>query len=541
MKNRIIKLLILTLATTLIFTGCKGPGEKDDSESAKVTEEEKENEEEVDTPVTVITHHVVCKDGDKVIATGEYPEISFSKKYKKKYERAWYVVQDKNLEWEKSVKEAVALYGNYVTEFDEMPDAPYESKISIEIDRFDDTMISASVGSYDECGGAHPGHFVDYLNIDTELGEKPTIYNVISDTENFAKDLRTEMAKAYPENMDTIDEYFYPGEDSEETDVFQYMFDQELISYEITEEGLYIVFSPYEIAPYAFGYMDVTLSYKDYPDLIEKRFRLDKKQDLSKLVSTKDGDTVEVEPGGIEDTSGTGTTYIDNPTWERYMDEDQTASEHHITLTETSKEKTDWLNTEDWAKKHGFDLASPSYSDESYTYTPIKSDDDEYGYQYTHLQIYEKDSETLLHDLDLNTLCNGPDARAGKESQVKQFLRYAKIVDDILYVSVGHMGYATEERNSNYMVAIDLTDNYRVLFKTEPLTSNATNFAIVDDTIICGYGFTDEPDCIYLLDRFTGDRITSIPVNSQAEQFNVKGDVLYVATYNTAYEYHITK
>lgn len=67
------------------------------------------------------------------------------------------------------------------------------------------------------------------------------------------------------------------------------------------------------------------------------------------------------------------------------------------------------------------------------------------------------------------------------------------------------------------------------------------NFCIIDDTIVCGYGFTEEEDYIYLLDKNTGERVENIPVNSAAEQFEVVGDTLYVATYNTEYEFNINR
>ena len=52
-------------------------------------------------------------------------------------------------------------------------------------------------------------------------------------------------------------------------------------------------------------------------------------------------------------------------------------------------------------------------------------------------------------------------------------------------------------------------------------------------------GFTDEPDYIYLLDRFTGQTMDKIKVNTAADQFEVVDDTLFVATYNTAYEFKI--
>ena len=129
---------------------------------------------------------------------------------------------------------------------------------------------------------------------------------------------------------------------------------------------------------------------------------------------------------------------------------------------------------------------------------------------------------------------------SGKTSDTKQYLKYSKIIDNILYMAICLNGYSAEEPMSNYLVAVDLDTN-EILFKTEPLTVNSRNFVIIGDTIICGYGFTDETDWIYLLDRYTGARIDSIPVDSMVEQFGEKDGVLYVITYNMLYEFKIVK
>ena len=120
----------------------------------------------------------------------------------------------------------------------------------------------------------------------------------------------------------------------------------------------------------------------------------------------------------------------------------------------------------------------------------------------------------------------------------EEYIRWAQIVEDKLYVSVAHYGYASEEPNNAYILAIDLTSN-QLLWKSQPLVANSSNFQVFGDTIICGYGFTAEPDYIYLLNRYTGDIAQTIPVVSAPEQFEIRGTTLYVATYNTAYEFEI--
>lgn len=51
-----------------------------------------------------------------------------------------------------------------------------------------------------------------------------------------------------------------------------------------------------------------------------------------------------------------------------------------------------------------------------------------------------------------------------------------------------------------YITALDKITG-KVLWRTKPLISNAANFEIIEDTLIAGYGFTAEPDYLYLLDK----------------------------------------
>ena len=99
-------------------------------------------------------------------------------------------------------------------------------------------------------------------------------------------------------------------------------------------------------------------------------------------------------------------------------------------------------------------------------------------------------------------------------------------------------GYAKDEPDSGYMAAIDIQTG-DVLWKSEPLTSNARNFIINGDTIICGYGFTAEDDYIYLLDKNTGERTDALKISKAPDEFAVEDGILYVWTYDTAYEYEI--
>lgn len=101
-----------------------------------------------------------------------------------------------------------------------------------------------------------------------------------------------------------------------------------------------------------------------------------------------------------------------------------------------------------------------------------------------------------------------------------------------LYVSHGHNTYARSSKGMNaYLTALD-TRTGRVLWRSRPLVSNAANFELVGDLLVAGYGFTSEPDFLYLLDRRTGEVRQRLPVRSGPTYIIRKGDRLHVRAYD---------
>ncbi len=146
-----------------------------------------------------------------------------------------------------------------------------------------------------------------------------------------------------------------------------------------------------------------------------------------------------------------------------------------------------------------------------------------------------QDSE-ILHFLDFrNYLGMG---KAGFEYWLMP-IRWATIEDNILYVSNWHATYAESTNRINaFVTAIDLSD-YQALWRSDYLTCNTHNFEIIGDNIVCGYGFTDEPDFIYILDKYTGKKQHTIKVATGPDYIIRKNDKLYVRTYNRDYVFQI--
>ncbi|HEX6903802.1 MAG TPA: hypothetical protein VF789_29095 [Thermoanaerobaculia bacterium] len=123
----------------------------------------------------------------------------------------------------------------------------------------------------------------------------------------------------------------------------------------------------------------------------------------------------------------------------------------------------------------------------------------------------------------------------------KQSVTWALERDGVLYVSNGHRTYASESKGKNaYLTAIDLKTG-NVLWRSRPLVSNTRNFEIVGDVIVTGYGFTREPDFLYLIDRKTGEVIAKHPLKTGPDYILEKDGKLYVRAYDTDYVFEIRK
>jgi len=122
---------------------------------------------------------------------------------------------------------------------------------------------------------------------------------------------------------------------------------------------------------------------------------------------------------------------------------------------------------------------------------------------------------------------------------VGQPVTWAAVDGNVLFVSHHHMTYAKESEGMNgYISAIDMTRG-KLLWRSGPLVSNAVNFVVTDGHIITGYGFTDEPDFLYVLDGATGRTEAKLPVATKADYLVLRDKKLYVRTYNTNYIYEL--
>jgi hypothetical protein len=180
-------------------------------------------------------------------------------------------------------------------------------------------------------------------------------------------------------------------------------------------------------------------------------------------------------------------------------------------------------------------IITSAFYDDFYIYSTYGADFSQ-GYI---LNIYDLKTYDMVYSIDFSNYRFTPDFIEPKNDSMQQKIYWAEIKDNILYISHCHNTYAESTGNMNaYITAIDLTD-MSILWRTDALVSNSYNFIIVDQAIICGYGFTSEPDYLYQVDRYTGKVMDKILLKTAPTYIIKKDNILFVRTYNTDYEFDI--
>ncbi len=136
---------------------------------------------------------------------------------------------------------------------------------------------------------------------------------------------------------------------------------------------------------------------------------------------------------------------------------------------------------------------------------------------------------------DFSTYRRAPRVQPGDEGFVEQDLVWAAVAAGRLYVAHAHRTYAASSGGQNgYVTALDLT-NGRLLWRSRPRVANAATFAVVGDGVVTGYGFTAEPDALFVLDRYTGEVLQEAPVRTAPQWILPRGDRLFVRAYDADY------
>lgn len=173
----------------------------------------------------------------------------------------------------------------------------------------------------------------------------------------------------------------------------------------------------------------------------------------------------------------------------------------------------------DWAYEwyENMDLSLPMIGD---TWDSFYDDEYEYYWIGDELDIYEKETGNCLYVLNYRTdkwYVNGNNA-------------YLK--DGIFYGASVMNGYA--QPDTCFMFAYDLEQN-ELLWRSADQSYNSMNFVVKGDVILCGYGFTEEKDYLYQIDRNTGEILDRLALKKMPDLLVEQDGKLYVHTYSYDY------
>jgi hypothetical protein len=139
---------------------------------------------------------------------------------------------------------------------------------------------------------------------------------------------------------------------------------------------------------------------------------------------------------------------------------------------------------------------------------------------------------------DLEALRHPPKANPQWKEFAVQDVTYAAVIEGVVYVANGGGSYAKEVfGKKGFMTALDLASG-KLLWRSQPLVTGGI-FALWRDFIVTGYGFTAEPDNLFVLRRADGRVVTRAALESAPHDITVSGDRVHVEAYGHAYDFEI--
>jgi len=206
------------------------------------------------------------------------------------------------------------------------------------------------------------------------------------------------------------------------------------------------------------------------------------------------------------------------PTEAVYAQADTEAAPYELTLL--SEESNHFSDYYEWLSDHHFAQAG----------TGDTIAEDTYTYYLTPNEITISDTATgePLYLVEF-------EESIGAEAEIG-YMGWAHCEDGVLYVSKSYNGYAWP--NTCYLIAIDL-ETGSLLWRSEDQTCNAHNFIVKEDVILCCYGFTDEADYLYQIDKHTGKVLSRTDLTKMGDYLIEQDGILYIHGYDRDYEFQM--
>jgi hypothetical protein len=230
------------------------------------------------------------------------------------------------------------------------------------------------------------------------------------------------------------------------------------------------------------------------------------------------------------------------------------------TLAKVSEKKNKVTDTPEWFEKNGLSLAGRKPRNGPERPKAPSPSLDTSGSDKLHYLLDHGDHSILLYganfiattellwldkgqiargQFDFSAWVKAPESVPGEEQFTNAEVVWAQIVEDILYVSTMHHSFAKSSKGKNAFVSAIGAKDGELRWQSEPLVCNTENFVIHGAYIICGYGFSDESDFLYVISRADGKTVSKTPLKSGARYIVMKNNQLFVRARDVDYVFDV--
>lgn len=312
-------------------------------------------------------------DNGSPLFTASYPQITLLEKQGENNTSLKRALEHYN---EKVQQETTALYAESLPYFQETymeyPEDFYGYSYDriINIERGDSRVLSFWEMEYNNSGGPHPNYYYSGYVFDVHSGEELKLTDVIADTDglyDYTMEMLAERGteEGFFEGYQQVVRNMIDGD--ERTDTLEWVLDS---------NGLTICFSPYVLAPYGMGTLEVTAGYEEQKELFREEYL---KKGNKAVIPISAYDTVMVDVNGNKRKEEIKLGYGEAPDEYSWYDTlkvsvDETSVEQYLegTFTEgfilRQENGQTWLYAEasgdnDYRSIHVFDLSGkePAY------------------------------------------------------------------------------------------------------------------------------------------------------------------------------------
>lgn len=153
-----------------------------------------------------------------------------------------------------NLNDAIAKFNNEYKRFNtDFPDAAqqWEAFIDGEVTHRSPEIISIAITSYLDTGGAHGNSSVRFFNFNPQTGEQLQTNDLVSNLQGLSEVVKKQLIIELKADNSDMEDVFFGKE-------FQL---PETLGY--SDEGLIVLYNPYEIASYSQGIVEFTIPFED--------------------------------------------------------------------------------------------------------------------------------------------------------------------------------------------------------------------------------------------------------------------------------------